>query len=399
MESIRILLVEDSPVDALCLKEALHESEATHFSISHVETLTEAKEYLRERNFHAVVLDLRLPDSLGMETFLEVRNSDPDVPIVALSGLDDETLAIEAVRLGAQDYLLKDKYDGVSLSRSITYAIERQQLLVRLRNAEQFLRQSEERFRAVFEGAQDLIYIKDRDSKFTHANPATARLFGLPPESLVGQSPEDLYDPVTAKHIKEMDLRVLAGETVEEERMTHIGETRYIFSTYKSPLRDASGNIVGLCGISRDITERKRGEVRDFGDIDQYSSPTMQKTLRMAHIAAERDSIVLLQGESGTGKDYLARHIHDHSKRAGGPYFSLNCAAIPPQLGESELFGHEKGAFTEHRRGNVVFSNWLKAGPYCSMRSGSFHFIYRRSCSLFSTPEDSPVWVEKGSLC
>jgi len=69
-------------------------------------------------------------------------------------------------------------------------------------------------------------------------------------------------------------------------------------------------------------------------------------TMSEARSAAASDGTVLLQGESGSGKDYLARWIHDHSKRALGPYFSLNCAAISRELAESELFGHERGAFT-----------------------------------------------------
>jgi len=72
----------------------------------------------------------------------------------------------------------------------------------------------------------------------------------------------------------------------------------------------------------------------------------MGKTLEAARLAAATDSLVLLTGESGTGKDYLARYIHDHSERAAGPFFSLNCAGVPLELAESELFGHEPGAFT-----------------------------------------------------
>ena len=72
----------------------------------------------------------------------------------------------------------------------------------------------------------------------------------------------------------------------------------------------------------------------------------MKSTLALARAAAQKDSIILLLGESGSGKDYLARHIHNRSKRSHGPYFSVNCAAIASQLAESELFGHEKGAFT-----------------------------------------------------
>jgi DNA-binding NtrC family response regulator len=75
----------------------------------------------------------------------------------------------------------------------------------------------------------------------------------------------------------------------------------------------------------------------------------MRSTLHNAGIAAATDSIVLLTGESGSGKDFLARWIHDHSKRSAGPFFAVNCAAVAPELAESELFGHEPGAFTGAR--------------------------------------------------
>jgi transcriptional regulator with PAS, ATPase and Fis domain len=75
----------------------------------------------------------------------------------------------------------------------------------------------------------------------------------------------------------------------------------------------------------------------------------MRETLQSARMASRTDSTVLLTGESGSGKDHLAVYIHDHSSRSGGPFFSVNCAAVSPELAESELFGHEAGAFTGAR--------------------------------------------------
>ena len=129
METVRVLIVEDNPVDAFCIKEALESTNSTKFEISHVENLAEAKERLGKEDFNVLVLDLGLPESQGIETFLEVKNIAPGIPIVVMSGLDDETVAIEAVRGGAQDYLLKGKWDAEVLKRSIYYAIERHRLL------------------------------------------------------------------------------------------------------------------------------------------------------------------------------------------------------------------------------------------------------------------------------
>ena len=94
---------------------------------------------------------------------------------------------------------------------------------------------------------------------------------------------------------------------------------------------------------------RRSGTKSPPAESVDYRSEAMKSTLAQARQAAISDSIVLLLGESGSGKDYLARYIHDHSRRANGPFFAINCAAVAPELAESELFGHEPGAFTGAR--------------------------------------------------
>ena len=180
MDTIRLLIVEDNPVDVLSLKDALKRAKRANFAISHVETLSESKKFLENGDFHAVVLDLGMPDSRGIETFLEVQKSAPHLPIVVVSGLDDESVAIEAVKNGAQDYLIKDKWDGYILSRSINYAIERHRLISEWKRSQDSLRQSEERFRAIFDATQDMVFVTDRNLKLTHLNPAMAKVFGRP---------------------------------------------------------------------------------------------------------------------------------------------------------------------------------------------------------------------------
>ena len=142
------------------------------------------------------------------------------------------------------------------------------------------------------------------------------------------------------------DLRVLDGESVEELRTVSIGGGALVWNIARIPMRNAAGEIVGLCGIARDVTAWQRPQKPMLKDKVPYGSKSMQAALEMAGIAAARESIVLLLGESGSGKDHLAKWIHEHSRRANGPYFSINCAAIAPELAESELFGHEKGSFT-----------------------------------------------------
>ncbi|MDQ7785143.1 MAG: sigma 54-interacting transcriptional regulator [Desulfomonilaceae bacterium] len=337
--SVRILVVEDNPVDALCLKEALGESKIGNFVISQVETLAEARERLKEEIFDAIILDLGLPDCKGIETFLAVKDCNSDIPIVVLSGLDDETLAVDAVRKGAQDYLRKDKYDEYSLSRSISFAIERKM-------SERALVESEERFRAIFEGSEDYIWLEDKNLKITRVNPALANVLGPSYGELIGRGSERILGSEAASHNSEVDRRVLNGESVQETRTVSIGGTKAIWNIIRIPLRNSSGEITGLCGMARDVTVWQQQKTKEYKRKLPYRSRAMQSALESARMAGRTDSIILLLGESGSGKDYLAKYIHDHSNRVNGPYLSVNCATIVPELAESELFGHEKGAFT-----------------------------------------------------
>jgi PAS domain S-box-containing protein len=232
------------------------------------------------------------------------------------------------------------------LSREIDRLTKR---LQEQEQVEEELRQGEERFRAIFEAATDSIYIKDPSLRFTHVNPAFANLLGRQASEIVGCTSEDVFGEEAGKHIREVDIRVFHGETVDEEHARLVNGTRLTFHDIRVPLRDGCGEIIGLCGISRNVTERKRARpvARMVGR--EYRSEKMRATLAKARFAAPTDGIVLLLGESGSGKDFLARWIHDHSKRSNGPFFAINCAAVPHELAESELFGHEPGAFTGAR--------------------------------------------------
>ena len=128
------------------------------------------------------------------------------------------------------------------------------------KRAEEALQESEERFRAIFETAADSIFIKDRSLKYSQVNPAMERLFELPASKLIGRTDEDLFGEVAGSHIREVDSRVLGGEIIEEEHTKPVKGIPTTFHVIKVPIRDNSGEIIGLCGIARDITERKEAE-------------------------------------------------------------------------------------------------------------------------------------------
>jgi diguanylate cyclase (GGDEF)-like protein len=133
-DSTTILLVEDNPGDARLLHEALADAGPFRFELTRCERLGDALKALAGDRFDVVFLDLSLPDSLGLDTFFRVHRAAPNVPIIVLTGSCDETLAVKAVKAGAQDYLVKGEVEARLLVRSMRYAIERHRMQEQLRN-------------------------------------------------------------------------------------------------------------------------------------------------------------------------------------------------------------------------------------------------------------------------
>ncbi len=125
MDRIKILLIEDNLGDARLIHEMLSEAKSISFDFEWKDRLSKGLEHLVEGGIDVVLLDLMLPDSQGFDTFIKMQAQAPEIPIVVLTGLSDETLAIRAVRKGAQDYLVKGKVDSDMLVRAILYAIAR----------------------------------------------------------------------------------------------------------------------------------------------------------------------------------------------------------------------------------------------------------------------------------
>jgi DNA-binding NarL/FixJ family response regulator len=171
LQKIRVLLIEDNPADARLLRVTVSQAGTARVELVQATRLSEAMGRLREESFDVALVDLGLPDSQGLDTFIAVHNGAPALPIVVLSGLDDEAVAMEAVQRGAQDYLLKGSVEGPILVRAIRYAIERERLgrelvesVTRQREAEDALRKGQTRhiwlslYRILGGGASAVLY-------------------------------------------------------------------------------------------------------------------------------------------------------------------------------------------------------------------------------------------------
>lgn len=341
MTAPTLMIVEDEIILAMELEEKL--ADMGYQVVGRVTSGEDALQKAGELLPDLVVMDIRLDGGLdGIETAKLLRKKYA-VPVVYLTAYTDEKTLQRAKLTEPFGYLVKP-YSEQELRTTVEMSLHKASI-------ERRLRESEERFRTVIETAEDLIFIKDRALRYTHVNPTMLRMIGLSRSMVIGKTDEELFGAEEARHSSEVEFRVLDGQTVTLEHSAKFAGQRVTCSFIRVPLRDARGHVSGLCGIGRDITELKRREMMQEPEVqegasEQYVSEAMTNTLNQVLLAAGTDSICLLLGESGCGKDYLAKHLHDHSPRASGPFFSINCAALAPELAESELFGHERGAFT-----------------------------------------------------
>jgi formate hydrogenlyase transcriptional activator len=227
------------------------------------------------------------------------------------------------------------------------------------RQTEEALRQSDERFRVALKNSPIAVFNQDRDLRYTWMYNSQLPFSG---SGKLGKTPADLFDPEEAARITEVRRRVLeTGVAARDEiQVTCAGKKQYLSTTIE-PVLDAAGTVIGITGAAMDVTELREAQRKlteeklyleqeidtelGFGEIIGHSK-ALQAVMENVKKVATSDATVLLLGETGTGKELVAREIHRQSRRSNNSFIKLNCAAIPSGLLESELFGNEKGAFT-----------------------------------------------------
>ena len=280
-QQIQVLLAVDEAVHANLARELPRAP--SQFALTRVGRLDEALRRLDTGPFDVVLLDLSLPDRTGLAAYHELHATAPAMPIVVLTGSGDETLALQAVREGAQDYLVKGEFDGKMLSRAIRYALER-------KRAEEELRQNAEFFRLISDNVTDLIAVIDRAGKRLYNNPSYEKSLGNA-SNLQGTNSFQEIHPDDQEKIKGLFQETIAtgtGQRSEYRMLWSDGTVRHIESQ-GSVIKDASGQPSKVVVVSRDITERKQHlEALEKALSELHQAHEELKAAQMQLIQSER---------------------------------------------------------------------------------------------------------------
>jgi two-component system cell cycle response regulator len=248
-KQIKVLLIEDNPTDARMIQKMVEEKSWASFDLTCVAKLQAGLKRLVNGGADIVLLDLDLPDSKGLGTFLKVHAQESAVPIVVLTGLDDEKIGLEAVQKGAQDYLVKGQVDGDLLIRAMRYAIGRQQ-------AEEELRRSEEKNRSLLIAIPDIMFRLDKEGVFLEFITAKNFPLWMDASEFVGKNVQDVLDKKIGRRFMTcLKQAAKTGNTqILQYQLSVGGKTHH----YEARIVATWGEEV--LAIVRDFTDQRQAE-------------------------------------------------------------------------------------------------------------------------------------------
>jgi PAS domain S-box len=360
---LSILIVDDTPANLAVLCEILTES---GFELRVAEDGASALDQMDHACPDLILLDVLMPGIDGFETCrrLKARPDTRDIPVIFMTALTDTVDKIKGFEFGAVDYITKPFHPKEVLARVSTH--------LALHQLKQRLQENEERLSSIFESTMDAILTLDPQGCITLFNHAAERIFRCPARDAIGRP--------CARFLSE-GLRHMLAEYMGAaqpgcpsrtpiwvpEGHSAVRADGEVFPIEASLARaEASGEAIYTL-ILHDIEERKKAEAecQQLRGLNRYleqelqavkaeeelvgASGSLREVMSQVQQVAGTDATVLISGETGTGKEIIAQAIHRLSLRKERPFIKLNCATLPASLIESELFGHEKGAFTGAR--------------------------------------------------
>jgi two-component system response regulator AtoC len=358
--SARILIVEDERVTAEDLRDIL--TDLGYSITALVSSGADAIAQAEQNPPNIVLMDIHIQGDMDGTAAAVVLRERFNIPVIYLTAHVDVDTVARAKAAGPLGYITKP-FQEAALHASIEIALHRHREELKADEKEELLAST---LRAISHGVISM----DQQKTITLFNPAAEAWTGRSSREALGQPVERVFHAVAGPsrdQIRKPWERVLSDGSLQDlpagtMLVSRAGERRPISGSV-APIRDHRGAVAGAVLVFGRAGEREvpngpkvsAGAVSDNGiELGGFKmiavSPAMKQLLTFARRVAQSEvSTVLLEGESGTGKDVVAQFLHYHGRRHEGPFVPLNCAAIPETLLESELFGYERGAFTDAR--------------------------------------------------
>ncbi|MGW8194142.1 MAG: sigma-54 dependent transcriptional regulator, partial [Desulforhopalus sp.] len=346
-QDIHILVVDDE--ESIRTTFEMFLMREGYGKITTAATVDEALALINEQRFDLVISDIVLEGATGTDLLRYIRQTGLQCPVVMITGFPNLKSAAEAVRHGAFDYISKP-VNKETLLRFVRQALKHWQLETEKRS----LQRENEKYRryleAIFKSVGDAIITVNEKLEIVQLND-TARSWLGNLDSPGPWSLKDLPGEMGKACFLDASRVVENGEGVREHQVECFkadGTIRMI-SLNAAPILDTVEEFRGAVIVARDITlglpeEIQQKKTHFHGLVG--SSNVMQEVYRLIENVGRVDTAVLVTGESGTGKELVAEALHGESKRKNRPLVKVDCAAMPEDLLESELFGHVKGSFT-----------------------------------------------------
>ncbi len=356
-ENVNVFLIEDNPGDARLIKEMLSECRDMEFVLQSAGTLKEGLELLSKGGFDVILLDLSLPDSSGIETLNKVRCAVPHMPVVLMTGMDSRQIGVEAVKNGAQDYLVKGSVDPNLLMRSLTYAIKRKQIEEDLRKSREELREKHTELSNLFgivetakrewERTMDcvgsLIIVADNKGRVKRCNREFMKFVGTTYQEIIGRGWKEL---LFSHDIEATQLDKKNIELYHKPSGRWFILNNYPFKDIKNDIESSeiSGTVIAihdtteLKGITEELQRKNKELDKAYGELKATQSKILQqeKMASIGQLAAGvaheiNNPIGFISSNLGTLKKYIDR-ISDFitaqsdaiNKSGGAPLEELN---------------------------------------------------------------------------
>ena len=288
-KALKVLVIEDDPNYFILVNERLSQNRDPSFELIRSKHMQSGLERLGEGDIDVVLLDLMLPDSEGLSSFVSVHTAFPLVPIIILTAVDDDSLAAQAIAFGAQDYLTKGSFDRQLLVKSICYAVSRNQGQSQLQQyyqenerAKRALQDRDERFRSLVSNIPGAVYrytlSEAREWEIDFISDVIKDIAGYSADNFIGKSISDYFDKVLPQDLpllkdafeKAVQQGTLFGVDYRVRHMS--GDFRWVHDRGRA-VRDRTGRVTHVDGVISDTTERTKEKER-FNQLVYYDALT-----------------------------------------------------------------------------------------------------------------------------